>query len=72
MICQKKSIRMGSKFWYYCASETGYFYQFDLYLGNKEIAKKKIWDKVLFWKWMNPFKVVTVCFFIIFSTAPYL
>ena len=32
---------MGSKFWYYCASETGYFYQFDLYLGNKEIAKKK-------------------------------
>ena len=33
---KNKSIKWGFKFWYCCASETGYLYQFDLYLGKKE------------------------------------
>ena len=26
----------------------------------KKKAQKKIWDQVLFWKWLNPFKTLTV------------
>ena len=42
-----------------------------LALGKKESAQKKIWDQVLFWKWLNPFKIVTVHFFMIFTTVPH-
>ena len=42
-----------------------------LALGKKESAQKKIWDRVLFWKWLNPFKIVTVHFFMIFTTVPH-
>ena len=34
-----KPVKWGFKFWYHCASETGYLYQFDLYLGKKESAE---------------------------------
>ena len=44
---KKRPFEWGSKYWYYCASETGYFYQFDLYLGNKEIAKKNLGQGVV-------------------------
>ena len=33
---KKKPIKWGFKFWYRCASATGYLYQLDLYLGKKE------------------------------------
>ena len=37
---KKKPIRWGFKIWYRCASETGYLYQFDLYLGKKESTEE--------------------------------
>ena len=35
---KNKLIKLSFKFWYRCASETVYLYQFDLYLGKKESA----------------------------------
>ena len=39
---KSKSIKWGFKFWYCCASETGYPYQFDLYLGINERPEKNL------------------------------
>ena len=39
---KKEPIKWGFKFWYRCASETEYLYQFDLYFGKKESADKNL------------------------------
>ena len=33
----------------------------------KKKAQKKTWDQVLLWKWLNPFKTVTVSFFFFYN-----
>ena len=37
-----KPIKWGFKFWCRCASKTEYLYQFDLYLGKKEIREENL------------------------------
>ena len=54
---KSKSIKWNFKVWYSCASDTGWHYQIELYSGKKE-PQKKIWDQMLFWKWLTPFKIV--------------
>ena len=39
---KNKPIKWGFKFWYRCASQTGYLYQFDFYLGKRESAKENL------------------------------
>ena len=39
---KNKPIKRGFKFWFCCASETGYLYQFDLSLGEKESAEENL------------------------------
>ena len=39
---KNKPIKWGFNFWYRCASETGYIYQSDLYLGKKESPKENL------------------------------
>ena len=39
---KNKPIKWGFKFCYRCASEAGYLYQFDLYLGKKESAAENL------------------------------
>ena len=44
---KNEPIKWRFKFWYGCASERGYLYQFDLYFGKKESAEE-IWNQLLF------------------------
>ena len=44
---KNKPIKWGFKFWYCCASETGYIYQLDLYLGKKESAEENLGTSVV-------------------------
>ena len=44
---ENKPVKWGFKFWYGCASETGYLYQFDLYLGKKEGAEENLGPSVV-------------------------
>ena len=39
---KNKPVKWGFNFWYRCASETGYIYQSDLYLGKKESPKENL------------------------------
>lgn len=39
---KNKPIKWGFKFWYRCASSTGYLYQLELYLGKKESAEENL------------------------------
>ena len=39
---KNNSSKWGFKFWYCCASDRGYIYQLDLYLGKKENAEKNL------------------------------
>ena len=39
---QKQTYKVGFKFWYRCASQTGYLYQLDLYLGKKENSEENL------------------------------
>ena len=39
---KNKLIKWSFKFWYHCASETGYLYKFDLYLGKKKSAEETL------------------------------
>ena len=45
---KNKLIKLGFKFWYLCASETGYLYQFDLYMGKTESAEKNFGPGVVY------------------------
>ena len=45
---KNKTIKWGFKFWFRCASPTGYLYQLDLYLGKKEKNRRKSWSKCCF------------------------
>ena len=42
-----KPIKWGFKFWYCCASTTGFLYQLDLYLGKKEIIEYNLGESVV-------------------------
>ena len=44
---KNKPIKWGFKFWYRCASKTGYLYQFDLYLGKKESREENLGPSVV-------------------------
>ena len=44
---KNKPIKWGSTFWYRCANETGYLYQFGLYLGKTESAEENLWLDVV-------------------------
>ena len=44
---KNKPINWGFKFWYHCASKTGYLYQFDLYLGKKESRGENLGPSVV-------------------------
>ena len=44
---KNKPIKWGFKFWFHCASKTGYFYQLDLYLGKKEKAEENLGPSVV-------------------------
>ena len=44
---KNKPINWGFKFWYHCASKTGYLYQFDLYLGKKESREENLGPNVV-------------------------
>ena len=44
---KNKPIKWCFKFWYCCASETGYVYQLDLYLGKKESAEENLGASVV-------------------------
>ena len=44
---KNKPIKWGFKFWYRCASKTGYLYQFDLYLGKKESREENLGRSVV-------------------------
>ena len=39
---KNKPVKWGFNFWYRCASETGYIYQSDLYLGKKKSPKENL------------------------------
>ena len=39
---KNKPIKWDFRFWYCCASETGYLYQFDLFLGKKQNAEENL------------------------------
>ena len=39
---KNKTQKVDLKFWYRCASKTGYFYQFDLYLEKKENVEETL------------------------------
>ena len=39
---KNKPIKWGFKFWFHCASKTGYLYQLDLYLGKKEKTEENL------------------------------
>jgi len=42
-----KPIKWGFKWWFRCASSTGYLYQFDLYLGKKTITEVNLGESVV-------------------------
>ena len=39
---KNKPIQWGFKFWYRCATKTGYLYQFDLHLGKKKNREENL------------------------------
>ena len=44
---KNKPIKSGFKFWFRCASKTGYLYQLDLYLGKKEKTEENLGPSVV-------------------------
>ena len=44
---KNKPIKWGFKFWFRCASKTGYLYQLDLYLGKKEKTEENLGPSVV-------------------------
>ena len=44
---KNKLIKWGLKFWFRCASKTGYLYQLDLYLGKKEKTEENLGPSVV-------------------------
>ena len=46
---KKNPVKWGFKFWYCCASTTGYLYQLELYLGKKDEVELNLGESVA-WK----------------------
>ena len=44
---KNEPIIWGFKFWFRCASKTGYLYQLDLYLGKKEKTEENLCPSVV-------------------------
>ena len=44
---KNKPIKLGFKFWFHCASRTGYLYQLDLYLGKEEKTVESLGPSVV-------------------------
>ena len=44
---KKKTVKWGFKFWYRCASTTGYLYQLELYLGKKDEVELNLGESVV-------------------------
>jgi len=42
-----KPIKWGFKWWFRCASSTGYLYEFDLYLGRKQNVEVNLGEGVV-------------------------
>ena len=45
---KSKPIKWGFKWWYRCASTSGYLYEFDLYLGRKKKVEGNLGESVVF------------------------
>ena len=61
---RNKTIKWAFNFWYRCANETGFSCTW-----AKRKAQKKIWYQLLFWIWLNLFKILNVCIFLIISST---
>ena len=44
---KSKPIKWGFKFWFRCASKTGYLYQMDIYLGHKKATEFNLGESVV-------------------------
>ena len=68
---KNKPIKWGFKFWYSCANETEYLYQFDLYFGKKESAEENLGLDVIL-KMTESLQNQCMFLLIISSTVPHL
>ena len=69
---KNKSIKWGITFWYRCASERGYLYQFELYFGKKENAEENLGPGDVLKKTESLQNSLCIVFLIISSTVPLL
>ena len=69
---KNKPIKWGITFWYHCASERGYLYQFELYLGKKENAEENLGPGDVLKKTESLQNSLCIVFLIISSTVPLL
>ena len=68
---KNKPIKWGITFWYHCASERGYLYQFELYLGKKENAEENLGPGDVLKKTESLRNSLCFVFLIISSTVPH-
>ena len=69
---KSKSIKWSFKVWYSCASDTDNSIKLNCTRVKKN-PQKKIWDQMLFWKWLTPFKIVIdIYIFYSFFNSPLL
>ena len=67
---KNKPIKWGFKFWFWCGSESGYLYQFDMYLGKNFTIEFGFGESVVLSLCENLKNSYCYVFFVNFSKSP--